>query len=93
MSKNKYALIREMLGDNISELIAEDLKETYDELLKELNQTVNDEFKAPMFSYEKEVDEIMSEWKRQICENSSGLCSGNHKKRMEFYKILYQNLN
>ena len=35
MNENKYALIREMLGDNISELIAEDLKETYDELLKE----------------------------------------------------------
>lgn len=53
---SKYNLIREMLGDNLSELIAEDLKETYEDLLKELNQTINDEIKAPMFSYEKEVE-------------------------------------
>lgn len=54
--KSKYSLIREMLGDNISELIAEDLKETYEDLLKELKQSINDEIKAPMFSYEKEVE-------------------------------------
>jgi rubrerythrin len=57
---NKYALIREMLGDNISELVAEDLKESYKDLLKELKQTIDDEFKAPMFSYEKseEIQEL-----------------------------------
>lgn len=57
---NKYALIREMLGDNISELVAEDLKESYKDLLKELKQTINDEFKTPMFSYEKseEIQEL-----------------------------------
>lgn len=57
---NKYSLIREMLGDNISELVAEDLKESYEDLLKELKQTINNEFKTPMFSYEKseEIQEL-----------------------------------
>lgn len=53
---NKYKLLREMLGDNIAEFIAEDLKETYDDLLIELQDTLLDKIKAPMYSFDKDIE-------------------------------------
>lgn len=61
----RLELIKELIGEENSEYIAQDIKESYDVLQEEYNKTFDDIDRTPIWSYEKDeellkIEEMMS---------------------------------